>query len=228
MPMIVFALATASEHRATFDSDRPLSGPSSSTSLITGIGPVNAAAGLAAFLAVNPSVCGVVNLGVAGTFSTVRAALGKTVVVEHEIWPEFGLYTDSGLDPEALGFALAQIDGRPVWDRLDLDPDRAARDMGLALDPEWKRGPSLTVAGVTGTPERARHLSKLYDALLENMEGFALALVCAGRRIPFLEIRTVSNLVGSRRPEDWALHPALNRLSAIRQHLIPGRSQPCS
>lgn len=78
----------------------------------------------------------------------------------------------------------------------------------------------MTVSGVTGTEERAHMLMKRYNPLTENMEGFSLALACLQAGIPFLELRTVSNLVGSRKAEHWKLDDALQALGRFARELF--------
>ncbi len=226
---IILAFATAQEMKAALAEPKPRlklgPGESAQTTLfgqkvrvlVTGVSPVNAALSLGGRLGGRGDVAGVVGLGVAGAFDLDALPLGSAALVCEEIWPEFGLYGPSGMEPEVLGLAL---DAGPVWDRIALDPDAAASNMGLSLDPAWPRCSSLTVAGVTGTDERAGELFKRYGALLENMEGFSLALGCRRAGIPFLEVRTVSNQVGSRKPEHWDLKTALTGLAKVVQTLF--------
>lgn len=187
--------------------------------LNTGIGPINAAEALGRLLGAEHDVSGVVNIGVAGSFDLARHPLASTALVNREIWPEFGLKTETGIDPQGIGFSMGRIGGRPVFERLDLDPRSAALKLHLELQPAWPEAASLTVAGVTGSSKRAERLSQL-GAVLENMEGFALAWTCLRNHIQFLEVRTISNSVGSREPKDWSLKPALNALADVCRTLF--------
>jgi futalosine hydrolase len=94
--------------------------------------------------------------------------------------------------------------------------------LGLSPDPAWTRCAALSVAGVTAEPALAERLHARYGALLENMEGFGLAYGCGLRDLPFLEVRVVSNRVGSRRPEDWRLAEALAGLGHAARRLLLG------
>jgi len=188
--------------------------------LVTGIGPVNASMALGHLLGGLNKPLGVLNLGVAGSFDFNEFPLGQVVLVREEIWPEYGLVTDAGVDPQGIGLALGKIDGRPVLDRISLDPVRQAQRLGLNL-PDMPQAASLTVSGVTGTAQRAALLRLRYGAGLENMEGFALAWTCARWKLPFLEVRTISNLVGSRKPEHWDLRKALARLGDVAKNILP-------
>ncbi len=195
--------------------------------LVTGVGPVNAGIALGRLLgslstgssrgASEP--VGVLNLGVAGAFSLKRLPLKSAVVVTEEIWPEYGLLTASGLDPKGIGLAQGKTDGEPVWDRLRLTPERCARQMGLDIS-GLTEAVGLTVAGVSGTPERAEVLRTRYACDIETMEGFALAWACSLARVPFVQARTISNLVGSRNAAHWNLSGAKQRLAVVASALL--------
>ncbi len=75
---------------------------------------------------------------------------------------------------------------------------------------------SLTVAGVTGTKAEAQNLYNQYGADIENMEGFSIAYVAMLHNIPFIEIRAISNLVGSRDTKYWDIKKAINSLKDLQ------------
>lgn len=187
---------------------------------ITGVGPINAGIALGKTLALYPQIKGVFNTGLAGSFDTATAPLGSMVLVKEEICPEYGLLGDNGVDAAALGFPQWKDADRVVTDRLPLCTDPAL----LALPPLLSsheesatpvRGSALSVAGVSNSRARATALRVRYGALLENMEGFAVALACARHRVPLLEVRFVSNVVGSRAPEDRKFSMAFTQMTAF-------------
>ncbi|NJB68215.1 futalosine hydrolase [Desulfobaculum xiamenense] len=193
--------------------------------LVTGLSPINAGLHLGRLVASQSGIDGVLNLGVAGTLDDAALPLGAVCAANAELWPEYGLNGPNGTDPQGIGFALHDGPAGRVFDRIDLDPAHAARAMGLTLPAHWARAGMLTVSGVTGTPQRLSILRERYpDARTEGMEGFALALACAQLGLPFLEIRTVSNRVGSRAAEDWNLPQALERLAEVATTLLGGAS----
>lgn len=184
--------------------------------LVTGIGIVNAAFALGKALAgVDP--CGVVLAGVCGTFMPERIPVGSACLVTTEIWPEYGLKTVYDVDPAGIGFSLGRVSGEDVWDRIGLEMDGTTAGLNL---PDVAEVVSLTVSGVTGTASQADSLRLKYEASIENMEGFAIAYGCALRGVPVCELRTVSNLVGSRRAEDWNLGAALGELGRVCSSLF--------
>ncbi|MDR2696314.1 MAG: futalosine hydrolase [Deltaproteobacteria bacterium] len=185
---------------------------------ITGVGPVNAGIALGRLLALRRGIAGVVNLGLAGSFDPARAPLGSCILATEEIWPEYGLLGDNGIDAPGLGFAQWKQDGLPIVDRLPLRAD--VGDLGLPRPADAIPGIFLTVAGVSADAKRADMLAQRYHPLGENMEGFAVALACARQRIPCVELRAVSNKVGSRAREDRAFPLALAKLGALGQNLF--------
>ena len=203
----------------------------------SGIGPLAAAftmGSLAGEGALSPARGrGILSLGIAGTYARHVAPIGSVVMADAEIWPEYGLLTEHGVDPVALGFPLAGKKGdiapSPVWDTLVLSPATALAAMGLANpavvprpleSPLVVTGASVTVAAVSGTFSRAEELAVRYAALSENMESFPLALAATRLGIPFAEIRSVSNHVGDRSKEAWDIPAALVSLSYVSSVLF--------
>lgn len=222
--MLVLAFATHHELTAALpgtpggqapgDTLRVSPGGREALALVTGVGPVGAALRLGKLLG-GRTVSGVVNLGVAGSYDPVALPIGTPVVADLEIWPEYGLRTVEGVDAGGFKFPLARTSHGPVRDRVRLSPDDDADALGLTLDPAWPHAAALTVAGVTADAHGAQTMRERYAPGLENMEGFALALACLEAGIPFLEVRTVSNTVGSRDGRQWDLPGALDTLPGV-------------
>jgi futalosine hydrolase len=185
---------------------------------ITGVGPVNAGIALGHILASHHEIAGVLNLGFAGSFDTARAPLGSCILITEEIWPEYGLFGDDGIDAPGLGFVQWEHGGLRIIDRLPLHTDLTT--LGLVQPVGVIPGISLTVAGVSANARRADMLAQRYHPIGENMEGFAVALACARQHIPCVELRIVSNKVGSRAGEDRAFPLALAKLGALGQNLF--------
>ena len=154
--------------------------------LVTGIGPVEAAAAVSRALA-QSSYDYVINAGIAGAFDG-SAAVGDAVVVSDDFLQ---------LDLET-GAAIALPDGLRVI-------DRAASDLVL-VDRLVERGfPSvrgITVPRVTATDETAAKLRAL-GAGVESMEGFAVLRAAEIAGVPAVEVRGISNLVCERSRSRW-------------------------
>jgi len=190
--------------------------------LVTGVGPVNAALELGAVLG-RYEISGALNIGVAGSYDLMRAPLEAAVVADAEVCAEYGVTCADGLaDVSRFPFAQLRTGDESVSQRMTLDPKAAARAMGLSLPAGLVTGTGVTVAGITGCAERADALASRHGALTESMEGFSLALGCASRGLPFLEVRTISNRVGDRDHAQWKLEQALAGLGALLAGLFSG------
>ena len=229
--LLLCAAATPQEFQAVFPhwNDTPaehrlLSIRPGLAACITGVGPVNAGIALGRILALHREITGVLNLGLAGSFDPARAPLGSCTLVTEEILPEYGLLGDNGTDAPGLGFAQWESGDVRVLDRISLNTDLAL--LGLPRPADAIPGISLTVAGVSASAKRAHMLAQRYHPLSENMEGFAVALACARQGIPCVELRALSNKVGSRAPEDRNFPLALAKLGALGQDLFDTPPRP--
>jgi len=221
--MITVVTATANEMKAAFPGAPAVEqgeaiqyefGGRALLLAVTGVGLVNTALAAGSLLG-RDDVEGVVNLGIAGTYDDEEFPLLSTCYAWLETWPEYGLLDDEGrTDPRAIGFPMGEVNGEKIWSKVKLNPVNDADRMGLTLGNRWLRASSVSVAGMTGTWERAGWLKLSCNANMENMEGFALAFASMQKGVPFLEVRTLSNIVGSREAEDWDLKGALKALEA--------------
>lgn len=151
---------------------------------ICGIGKANAAHG-AALLIENFKPDFVYNIGVGGAYSSLGLSIGDIVIAEKEIYGDEGLIAKNGFHP--IGEIL----------------NNAIRDEFIMHTPEELRafknkGNFVTVSTCTGTLKRGKELEKRFNAICENMEGAAIAEVCALSEIPVTEIRGISNIIKDR------------------------------
>jgi futalosine hydrolase len=165
-----------------------------------GVGPAAAAAGTARLLAAG-RYRAVLSAGIAGGFPG-RAPVGATVLGARSIAADLGAESPDGFRPiEELGF------GRSVFE-ADVTLVKA---LAAAL-PGALVGDVLTLATVTGTAATAERLAARFPAALaEAMEGFGVAT--AAGRVPFAELRAISNPVGPRDRAAWRLKEAFVALS---------------
>lgn len=63
---------------------------------------------------------------------------------------------------------------------------------------DLKTGVFLTVSACTGNLKRAKFLERKFNALCENMEGFAIAKSAQLYNVPVTEIRSISNMITDR------------------------------
>jgi futalosine hydrolase len=175
----------------------------------SGVGKANAAAAVSILLeTLNPSM--VIGTGVAGAFPQSGLTVGDLALATDEIYGDEGALTPQGfLDMKELGLALVQRSGRRLFNTFPLDGStldlirpiltRYAAAAGCQLGV----GPFVTVSTGSGTDASAREMASRTGGICENMEGAALAQICALYGASFIEIRGISNLTGDRDLSLW-------------------------
>lgn len=213
--MLLFAVATEREHAliAPALADAPVP----CHFLITGVGPIRAAVQTCAFLAgpLGADISLVVNLGIGGAYAGGGADLLDLCLASSEHDGDCGICRDQGVEPLS------------DYPPLSLPTDQAATATLAALLAEAGHrvvpGPFVTANAVSADPRRGENLQQRFSAVLENMEGAAVAHACRQWNKPFVALRAVSNLVEKRDRAAWRVDEALENLAvalgAIRPRL---------
>jgi futalosine hydrolase len=177
--------------------------------LVSGVGPIETAIRLTAYLANRPAITGVVNLGVAGGYvfppGSEGPALLDLYLAETEVFGDLGICFPDRIDPlpeDLAGATSFRLDRQLLAGAL-----KTSEDYGLGM----KTGNFVTVAAVSATRTRGEMLRERFEGHCENMEGAAICRVCAGFSLPVLEIRSISNLVEDRDTERWRMREACEK-----------------
>jgi futalosine hydrolase len=80
----------------------------------------------------------------------------------------------------------------------------------------------VTVSTCSGTARAGFELARRTGGICENMEGAAVAQICARQQLPFLELRGISNLVEDRDPAGWDLKAGAEIAQRALQVLLAG------
>jgi futalosine hydrolase len=166
--------------------------------LVTGVGPVEAAAAIAAALTARKYDL-VVNAGIAGVFGDA-ARIGDGIVVS----------TDT--------MAIDVENGEPiVLPNAQCTIETAHSDPALVASLKAAGFPALrgvTVARVTCTDAGAAALAAK-GAQVETMEGFAALRAAARSGVPAIGIRGISNRCGDRTRSGWNFAAGMSGLERI-------------
>ncbi|MFO7761472.1 MAG: futalosine hydrolase [Desulfobia sp.] len=161
-----------------------------------GVGPVEAAYNLCRYLAEQhenlPS--GVINFGIGGAYPGTGIDILDFCLATREVIADLGV-CDSG---------VVNVPADPI---LDIKQDFRLNSQSIfkravhLLTEEkipFREGGFVTLNCASGTASRGEFFRDKHQALCENMEGAALARVCTGFVVDFLELRTISNMVEDR------------------------------
>jgi len=156
----------------------------------------------------------VISAGIAGILPGSNLAVGDVLVASSCIYFEEGIVTPAGFaDTEAIGFPLGNFPGNrvPVSEEL-LD----------LLSDHFPVAPIATVATCSGTDIAAAEVARRTGAAAEAMEGAAVVHAARRKRVPAIEIRTMSNFTGDRAHQRWDLDRALEALSQALKGAVGG------
>lgn len=93
----------------------------------------------------------------------------------------------------------------------------------LGLAPSKKvRG--ISVNEVTTDKKRISWYSRHFSPVVESMEGAAFHYVCLQQKIPFLQLRAISNNIGERNRAKWKMKEAINNLNEELTFLLTALS----
>jgi futalosine hydrolase len=147
----------------------------------------------------------IIQAGIAGCFTDEPP--GEVLVIRDETLADLGVWEDGKFNS--------------IFDLRLSDPDQPPFSRGRLVNPYsrlieitgLRSVSAVTVNEISTSPERIEWLRSGLAPTTESMEGGALHYVCLRERVPFLQIRSVSNKVGIRDKTKWDIQLAIRRLN---------------
>ncbi|RYG05770.1 MAG: futalosine hydrolase [Chitinophagaceae bacterium] len=174
------------------------------TFLKTGVGLVATAIRLTKELSVsNPEL--LIQAGIAGTFDN-NTQLGTVYRVNRDRIADLGV-EEEGTWKDVFDLNLADQDAPPFLNGWLNENDSVKFFAGIPS------ASAISVNEITTRRERIQQLVAAYDPVLESMEGAAFHEVAMEFRLPFVQIRAVSNYIGERNKANWKMKDAINNLN---------------
>ena len=154
----------------------------------------------------------VIQAGIAGSF-TQSILLGDVVQVNQDNFADIGIFEkghfttifEAGFGNENL-FPFSK-----GW----LKADNTYFDQF-----HFAKVNAVTVNTITDNEIQIKQLVSAFDPQIETMEGAALHYVCLQEKVPFMQIRSISNYVGERNKEKWKLSDAINNLNEELNRIV--------
>lgn len=146
----------------------------------------------------------VINAGIAGSFRD-ELSIGTVVNVKREQFCDFGIEEDDRI--------------KTVFDAGFVDPYDPPFHNGQLINPHsYDHLDLITVHGITGnishgSAQSIARIKKEFDPDIESMEGAAIFYVCLLEKVPFLEIRAISNYVDIRDTDKWDIPSAIQNMT---------------
>jgi futalosine hydrolase len=160
----------------------------------------------------------IILFGIGGAYPGSGLNIGDIALAESEVYADLGVLDKSGLHPiDIIGIPLLRKGKKKYFDRFPMDNSLLKHSVKVL---ETRPGVFLTVSQVTGTRKRAIALRNRYGAVCENMEGAAVAHICARYGLPMLEVRGISNMVDNRDTRNWRKKAAAEKCQEVVLQLI--------
>ena len=172
--------------------------------LITGIGLTATTYSLTKQLAIKrPDV--IIQAGVGGCFDT-SIALGTVLAIKRE-----AIADQSVIE---LGSLKTMFD-------LKLLPENQhpfskgwlVNKSDILKKSKLKKVTGISVNEITTSVQKIKFYKERFGPVVESMEGAALHYVCLVEKIPFLQIRSVSNYIAERNKKNWNMKESIINLN---------------
>jgi futalosine hydrolase len=147
----------------------------------------------------------VIQAGIAGSF-TSKLALAEVVIVERDCFADIGI-NEKGQFNSIFETNLADKDLFPYQNGWLINPTLIKDKLPV------KMVTAVTINTVSDSTTQRKMLKEKYNAQIESMEGASLHYVCLQEGVAFLQVRSISNMVGERDKTKWAMKDAINNLN---------------
>src|SRR5687768_13082204 len=172
--------------------------------LITGVGLVASTYSITKQIQIRrPDI--IIQAGIAGCFDK-NIALGSVVVVKQEAIGDQAVI-ESGKMKTLFDLGLAEKDQFPFTKGWLINRSEYLKKVKL------KKVKGITINEITTSKQKIGFYQDSFDPVIESMEGAALHYVCLLEKIPFLQIRSISNYIGERNKKKWNIKDSINNLN---------------
>ena len=179
--------------------------------LITGIGMMATTFSLAKTV-FNKRPDFILQAGVAGCLDE-KLPLTKIVLIENENIGDLGV-EEIGTFKTLFDLKLLDKNSFP-WENGKLSNNvEVLKSTGLTIVD------SVTVNEISTNIERIAYYKNQLNASVESMEGAALHFVALQEKIPFLQMRSLSNFVGERDKSKWVMDIAIANLNIELKRIV--------
>ena len=182
--------------------------------LITGIGSFQTIYNLTKHLN-NNKYDFILNIGICGSFNR-NIKIGSVVNIIEEQFADFGI-DDNGVftnifETNLINQNILPFKNGKLINNSKFDTFRQFPNFHNNLQ-KIKSVKSITLNTVSGEKNKIKQLEKKFNADIENMEGAGFFYVCLLEKIPFAEIRAISNYIEPRNKDNWDIKLAINKLT---------------
>ncbi|OQP62096.1 hypothetical protein A3860_29535 [Niastella vici] len=172
--------------------------------LITGIGTMSTAYWLTRTI-LNRRPDMLIQAGVGGSYDTAFPP-GSLVLVNEEVTGDLGVEENNEFK-DIFDMGLPQITTPYTGKSLVNNNSALLRQYNLPMVK------AVTINEITTRRERIGQLQQKYQPVVESMEGAAFHYIALSEKIPYIQLRAISNMVGERDKSKWKMKEAIQLLN---------------
>jgi len=148
----------------------------------------------------------VIQAGVAGSFD-LKVPLGDVVAIKQDTIADQSVIEMKKLKP-IFDLKLVPHNQPPFKNGWLINPyKKILKSTGL------KAVNGISVNEISTSAQKINFYREAFSPLTESMEGAALHYVCLMEKIPFLQIRSISNYIGERNKKKWDMYDSIINLN---------------
>jgi futalosine hydrolase len=147
----------------------------------------------------------VIQAGIAGMFAG-KFTLGAVVFVKEDAFADIGI-EEKGELRTIFEYGFLDKNEFPFSDGKLLNPSAILEKISLPA------ATAITVNMVSDNFVHNENFRQKYHADIESMEGAAFHYVCLQHKINFLQVRSLSNVVGERDKSRWVIDSSIRNLN---------------
>jgi len=147
----------------------------------------------------------VIQAGVGGCFIS-SFSLGSVVAIKQEVIADLGVM-EKGMMKSLTDLQLMKTNQFPYSKGWLKNKGESLKKVNL------KKVTAVSVNEITTSAKRIGLYQQLFNPVVESMEGAALHYVCLTEKIPFLQLRALSNYVGQRNKKKWNMKESITHLN---------------
>jgi futalosine hydrolase len=147
----------------------------------------------------------VLQVGIAGSFKK-KIPLGTIVVVKKEIIADQSVMESKKLKT-IFDLGLVSRNQFPFSNGWLVNKNPILKQISL------EKVNAISVNEITTSKQKIKLYKKAFNPVIETMEGAALHYACLMEKIPFIQLRSVSNYIGERDKKKWKLKESIQNLN---------------
>ena len=147
----------------------------------------------------------VIQAGVGGCFDT-SIPLGQVVVVKQEAIADQSVIE---LNQLKTLFDLKLV----PQDQYPFKKGWLINNNEVLKKPSLRKVKGISVNEITTSKQKVKFYNETFNPVVESMEGAALHYVCLMEKIPFIQLRAISNYITERNKKKWNMKESITNLN---------------